>query len=201
MHPCLKLGCIFVCLLLQACNVGQDTAPVQVPRGYSAVLRIEDDGHQMHLGPFVGYYFKPSDPGDLDRLDFVCFNEESFYTRDLPPQALLYEGQAVRTELPRVIPLPEYNGERIRPVFQDSIPPAWLATRPPPRDEFVHFHSCYDAAGPVYTGYWLRHRAAAPFTYDMGARVGPESMLYHHVAPGPDRHFPQIVEFDFGPSR
>jgi hypothetical protein len=201
MNPCLKWSLIIVYLFLQACNVSQDTTRVQVPRGYTAVLRISENGRQMHLGPFVGYYFKPRDPGDLKRLDFVCFNERSFYTKDLPQNAMLYEGQAVLTVLPKVIPLPEYKGERICPVFESRIPQAWLVTRPAPQEEFIHFHSCYDASGPVYTGYWLRHQAATSFTYDMGGRVGPESALFHRAVPGPDHNFPQIVEFDFGPSK
>ena len=190
-----------VCLLLQACNASHDAAPVQVPRGYSATLRIIEGGRQIDFGPFVGYYFKPRDPGDLSRLDFVCFNERGFYTKNLPQNALLYEGRAIRTALPRVSSLPEPTGERILPVFEDRVPRAWLATRPAPPEEFIHFHSCYDVSGPVYTGYWLSHRAVASFTYDMGGRVGPDSPLYHHVVPGPDLNFPQIVEFDFGPSR
>ena len=93
------------------------------------------------------------------------------------------------------------GAERIQPVFPKDIPPGWLATRPPPQEEFVHFHSAYDATGPVRTGYWLRHRAVAAFTYDMGGRVNAGSVLYHRVERGTDLTFPPLVEFDRGPDR
>lgn len=78
-------------------------------------------------------------------------------------------------------------------------PSPWIDSRPEPRDEFLHFHSCYDARGPVLTGYWLRHEAVSEFTYDMGGRVDRESPLYHEVRPGTDKDFARIIEFDSGP--
>jgi hypothetical protein len=39
----------------------------------------------------------------------------------------------------------------------------------------------------------------AAFTYDMGGRVGPDSVLYHKVMPGSDKAFARIIEFDRGP--
>jgi len=87
----------------------------------------------------------------------------------------------------------------MHPIFDRDIPAPWWATRPKPQEEFIHFHSCYDAVGPVHVGYWLKHRAVAAFTYDMGGRVGPESILYHHVNIGTDLEFARIVEFDWGP--
>jgi hypothetical protein len=196
-----KYGLVALFFLLSACSGEQRHAPAQVPHGYYATLRMVADGRQIHLGPFVGYYFKPADANDFSRLDFICLNERQFYTRDLPDGAKLYEGEAIQTTLPREIPLPAAGGDRMHPIFDKDIPAAWWATRPQPREEFVHFHSGYDAAGPVHTGYWLRHRAVAAFTYDMGGRVGPESILYHKVNPGPDRDFARIVEFDWGPGK
>jgi len=196
-----KLNFIAVLLLLLvACNGSQSSTPTKVPRGYFSVLRMVENGRQIHFGPFVGYYFKPENPNDLSRLAFICLNERQFYTKDLLNGALLYEGEAIRTFLPPIISIPQSNGERILPIFEDRIPDAWLATRPEPQNEFIHFHSGYNASGPVFTGYWLRHQAIAAFTYDMGGRVGPQSTLYHRVEPGPDLHFARIVEFDFGPS-
>ncbi|MEE4607860.1 MAG: hypothetical protein V2L15_03150 [Desulfobacteraceae bacterium] len=173
---------------------------VIVPHGYMARLEQVHEGRMIGLGPFVGYYFRPEDPEDLSRLRFVCFNEDQFYSSDMPDGAKLYEGTAVRATLPRadgVIPA----RDRITPVFFEEAPEAWRDTRPEPRDEFVHFHSCYDAAGPVHTGYWIRHVAVSDFTYDMGGRVGPQSPLYHRVHKGPDRNFARIVEFDRGPQK
>jgi hypothetical protein len=148
----------------------------------------------------MGYYFKPVDPGDLSRLRFVCFNEAGFYTKDMPDNSRIFEGEARLARLPDTgTPLPQ-NG-RISPMFFKDAPKAWRSSRPEPRDEFVHFHSCYDSQGPVRLGFWLRHRALGVFTYDMGGRVGQDSPLYHRAAPGPDRAFPKIIEFDRGPDR
>jgi hypothetical protein len=171
-----------------------------VPHGYMARLEQVHDGRMVGFGPFVGYYFRPEDPGDLSRLRFICFNENRFYSSDMPNGAKLYEGTAVRATLPRadvVIPAQD----RINPVFFAATPEAWRDTRPEPRDEFVHFHSGYDATGPVHTGYWIRHVAVSDFTYDMGGRVGQESPLYHRVLKGPDRDFARIIEFDRGPEK
>ena len=187
-------------LVLAACSVeSPQHAKPKVPRGYSAVLHILVNGQQLGLGPFVGYYFRPKDPTDLSHLTFVCFNEQQFYTKNLPDGAQLYEGEAIQVTLPSDGILPEPAAERIHPVFEKDIPKAWLSTRPFPQDEFIHFHSCYNAVGPVLTGYWIRHVAVASFTYDMGGRVGAGSILYHQVSPGPDRAFAKIVEFDAGP--
>ena len=192
---------LLFCLAAPGCGPGERAVPLEVPRGYLPVLRLEAEGRLLGFGPFVGYYFRPEDPPDLRRLRFVCFNERRFYTRDLPDNTLLFEGEAVLATLPDVgMTLPR-GAERIQPVFPEAIPPAWVATRPPPKEEFVHFHSAYDAEGPVRTGYWLRHRAVAAFVYDMGGRVGPGSVLYHQVELGADRIFPPLVEFDRGPER
>ncbi len=176
-------------------------AALEIPRGYVRVLEINMDGKLCRVGPFVGYYFKPEDPNDLSRLKFVCFNERSFYTLDLPENAKLFEGDAMLATLPETdFSLPR-GEDRIQPVFFDEAPAEWLATRPEPRDEFVHFHSCYDSSGPVLRGYWLRHYGTAEFTYDMGGRVGQDSPLYHEVTKGVDKNFARIVEFDTGPER
>lgn len=170
-----------------------------VPRGYVSRLEIRLDGKVAAFGPFVGYYFQPEDPSDLGRLRFVCFNERQFYTKDLPENALLFNGEARLTVLPDTgfgVP----STERISPVFFSDAPEAWIDTRPEPSDEWLHFHSCHDAGGALLTGYWLRHVGTAEFTYDMGGRVGAESPLYHRVTKGPDRRFARIVEFDRGPS-
>lgn len=188
-----------VLLLVAACGGGPEpTVPLEVPRGYVPRLEILHEGRLLGFGPFVGYYFRPEKTGDLGRLHFVCFNERRFYTRDLPANVRIFEGQAVLTALPAgTHPLPA--AERINPVFFPEAPEAWLATRPAPAAEFRHFHSAYDARGPTTVGYWLRHAGTAAFTYDMGGRVGPDSPLHHRVAPGVDRDFPAIVEFDRGP--
>jgi hypothetical protein len=166
------------------------------------MARLEQmhDGGLIGFGPFVGYYFRPEDPRDLSRLQFICFNENRFYSSDMPDGAKLYEGTAVRTTLPQAdFTIP--NSERINPVFFPAAPVAWRNSRPEPQDVFVHFHSGYNASGPVRTGYWLRHVAVADFTYDMGGRVEEKSPLYHRVRKGPDRDFARIVEFDRGPQK
>lgn len=172
--------------------------PQVIPHGYVATLQIDQDGRRLGFGPFVGYYFRPPDPADLRTLTFVCFNERQFYTLDLPDGEQLFEGTAVRATLPDTgfrVP----RSARINPVFFPEAPHAWPASRPVPRDEFVHFHSCYDAAGSVRTGYWLRHVAVTNFTYDMGGRVGERSPLFHAVTAGVDTNFARIIEFDRGP--
>ena len=198
------LLCYFVvfCLCLSQCDsspVDEDIA-LHVPRGFVSNLDIETNSQLVHFGPFVGYYFCPKDPQDLTYLEFVCFNERSFYTKDLPANIRLFKGEAKLVSLPPdAIPeMPEK--ERMHPVFSADIPHQWLETRPNPQEEFVHFHSCYDANGPVHKGYWLRHIALESFTYDMGGRVGPNSPLYHRVKSGVDKDFPMVVEFDRGPS-
>ena len=91
-------------------------AGVVVPRGYMARLEQVHDGRMIGFGPFVGYYFRPEDPRDLSRLKFVCFNENRFYSSDMPDGAKLYEGTAVRATLPQAdITIPAQ--ERINPVF------------------------------------------------------------------------------------
>ena len=201
---CRSLVTAFLCaVLIGGCSgrEDKDPAPLQVPRGFVSTLDIEVADHVVRFGPFVGYYFRPTDPQDLSRLAFVCFNEDAFYTQDVPANTLLFSGDARRVTLPKgPLPKPE-PGERMKPVFSEDIPAAWLQTRPKPRDEYVHFHSCYDANGAVKYGYWLRHVAETDFTYDMGGRVGRDSPLYHTVTAGVDKAFPRVVEFDKGPSR
>jgi len=172
-----------------------------VPHGYVAGLEVTWDGRRYGFGPFVGYYFRPDDPADLTRLRFLCYNERGFYASDAPENALLYEGEARLARLPDAgFSLPAEGG-RIRPVLFADVPAPWLAARPEPQAEFVHFHSAYDATGPALVGYWLRHESRLHFTYDMGGRVGPEGPLYHPVRPGPDLSFAHLVEFDWGPGR
>jgi len=182
------------------CDTGPGEVVLKVPRGYQKRLEFVHDGVLLGFGPFVGYYFLADDPKDPVRVKLVCFNEQGFYSSDAPVNALLYEGEAVRTRLPDSGEIPP-GPERIRPVFFPRAPAGWLATRPEPRDQFVHFHSCYTRKGPVRVGFWIRHRAVRAFTYDMGGRVGPGSPLYHRVTPGPDPGFAHIVEFDAGPRR
>ena len=188
-------------LMVPGCTLTDNASPaLDLPRGYVSTLEIELNDRILGFGPFVGYYFKPDIPGDFGRLKFVCFNEQSFYTTDLPVNSKLFEGEAVLTVLTdTTFDIPDAN--RINPVFFPDTPLVWLKNRPEPQDEFVHFHSCYDAKGSVLTGYWLRHRAIASFTYDMGGRVGPNSPLFHEVIPGIDTRFAHIVEFDRGPYR
>lgn len=167
------------------------------PRGYVSKIRLDHNGRRLHFGPFVGYYFKPSSSDRLDRLHFICFNERQFYTRDTPDHARLFEGEAVLTDLPPAdFEIP--RASRIQPVYFNEAPAAWTASRPEPGEEYLHFHSCWNAAGAVQTGYWLRHRAVTNFTYDMGGRVGSSSPLYHEVTAGVDTGFAQIIEFDHG---
>ena len=171
-----------------------------VPRGYMQRLRLVHEGRVLQFGPFEGYYFKPLDANHLENLVFICINRGQFYTTDRPADARLYEGQARFAALPPAdFKLP--HARRINPVVFSALPPAWLDTRPEPRDEYRHFHSCYNDAGPVEAGFWLRHVALADFTYDMGGRVGADSVLHHRVAPGPDTQFATLMEFDRGPGR
>ncbi len=181
-------------------SVGSLDGGAAVPHGYMARLEQVHEGRKIGFGPFVGYYFRPEDPRDLSRLQFVCFNENKFYSSDMPDNAKLYEGTAVRVTLPPsdiIIPVQD----RINPIFFQEAPEAWRNTRPEPQDEFVHFHSCYDGIGPVLTGYWFRHVAISEFTYDMGGRVKKEGPMYHRVHKGPDLDFARIVEFDRGPGK
>jgi len=171
---------------------------LKIPRGYVDRLDIQLEDRVLGFGPFVGYYFKPENPEDLTRLSFVCFNEDSFYTDDLPENAILFEGDAILTQLEDTdFPLP--SDDRINPVFFGDAPRKWVNNRPRPQEEYLHFHSCYDGLGPVPAGYWFRHKAKAAFTYDMGGRIGPDSPLYHEVHPGIDQQFAKIMEFDAGP--
>jgi hypothetical protein len=173
---------------------------VVVPHGYMARLEQVHENRLIGFGPFRGYYFLPQDPKDLSRLVFVCFNEDGFYSSDMPVGAKLYEGTAVRDTLPRAdFEIPVKN--RINPVFFPDAPEKWLKCRPEPRDEYLHFHSCYDGTGPVFTGYWLRHTAMAAFTYDMGGRLAESSPLYHRVQKGVDGNFAKVIEFDRGPQK
>jgi hypothetical protein len=172
---------------------------LEVPRGYMAILTVEQEGRVYGFGPFVGYYFRPEDPHDLSRLRFVCLNEGGFYSAESAKNERLFEGEAILVSLPDIGVKPPSGSERIQPVFFEDAPAEWLETRPEPQNEFVHFHSCYDARGPVLRGYWLRHKGVVDFTYDMGGRVGPDSPLYHEVRKEVDRDFARIVEFDSGP--
>ena len=175
--------------------------PFRAPRGFTSTLLVVNQGHLYRFGPFVGYYFRQVESGDFGRVEFACFNERGFYSSDMPVNAKLFRGEGVLVTLqPSEEAMPEGTG-RIRPIFFEDAPPAWTASRPEPQDEFVHFHSMYDATGPALLGYWLRHRAVAAFTYDMGGRVDGTSPLWHHPTPGPDREFPRIIEFDFGHRR
>jgi len=198
----IRLGWIALLFALVACGTDPTGAPPEkpaVPRGYMDRLEIQVDDRVLSFGPFVGYYFKPSSGSDLSQLDFLCFNERSFYTRDLPAGALLYSGHARWQRLPDAMATIPADGRRIVPVFFSQVPDVWLDSRPAPSDEYVHFHSAHDGRGAVRYGYWLSHTAKARFTYDMGGRVSPGSPLYHRVEPGPDRQFARIVEFDHGP--
>lgn len=190
---------VFLSLLLNfsACRAKENEVPLEVPRGYRQIIEIEIGDRLVSFGPFVGYYFSPAEPKDLKRLNFITFNEGSFYTRDLPENAKLFEGEAILQELAAanlIIPA----DDRINPVLFADIPQQWLENRPKPQDEYIHFHSCYDAQGSVTAGYWLKHVGTASFTYDMGNRVGPDSVLYHQVSPGIDKSFARLMEFDRG---
>jgi hypothetical protein len=192
----LVLATIGAALLLPR-KPGRDAAPP--PEGFSRVLRFVHNGERLRFGPFVGYAFRPVTAGDPSEVAFVCRNDGQFYTRDQPTGALLYRGTARLTDLPesgRSLP----RDGRINPVFFREAPAAWTASRPDPAAEYLHFHSCYNEAGAVRTGYWLRHVAQASFTYDMGGRVGPQSPLYHRVSPGVDTRFARVLEFDHGPA-
>mgnify|MGYP000450397883 CR=1 FL=1 len=189
--------CICLALVSQATAFAGQNA--DIPRGALQGLIVEHQGRVYEFGPFVGYFFWPEESADLSRLSFACRNEGQFYTKDLPEDAILFTGQARFVCLPGDAPYRPENGRRMRPVFPDEIPRKWLDTRPSPQDEYLHFHSCYNAQGPVACGFWLRHEARKVFTYDMGGRVGPDSVLYHQVQPGVDTGFPLLVEFDRGP--
>ncbi len=197
----LRVMVVMICFILSGCSIQeQNELSFEVPRGYYAQLEIVYQGQQLTFGPFVGYYFKPVQAPDLTRLEFVCFNEQRFYTDELPVNARLYEGEAILTRLPDNHSLPEPT-QRINPVFFEDAPPEWLDTRPAPQDEFVHFHSAYDVRSAVLVGYWLRHRPVQSFTYNMGGRLGVDSPLHHIAEVGQGQNFPHIVEFDYGPGK
>ena len=191
---CLLAICTADCGSGKPGEVGLD-----IPRGYLPTLTVEWEGRLCRFGPFVGYYFRPENPQDLSRLGFVCFNEAGFYSSNAARNERLFEGEAILVSFPDIGIKTPSGSERIQPVFFHNAPAEWLETRPEPQGEFVHFHSCYDAQGPVLCGYWLRHKAVSDFTYDMGGRVGPDSPLYHQVRKGVDTDFARIVEFDRGP--
>ena len=192
------LFCV-VLLSVSACSEQESNLPLDIPRGYTPVIELEMGDRILNFGPFVGYYFMPVTPDDLSRLKFVCFNERSFYTLDLPENTKLFSGEAVLQTLAET----EFTvpaDDRINPIVFADAPSLWLENRPKPQDEFIHFHSAYDALGSVLAGYWIQHVGEASFTYDMGGRVGPESVLYHEVTPGVDLKFAHIMEFDKGPA-
>ena len=201
--PKLAFMALAACLLpawTAGCGSGSPgRVELDVPRGYMSTLRVEQKDRLYSFGPFVGYYFRPENPQDLSRLRFVCFNEGGFYSSDAAINERLFEGEAILVSLPGIGIKPPTGSERIQPVFFEYAPAEWLETRPEPQSDFIHFHSCYDAQGSVLRGFWLRHRAMADFTYDMGGRVGPDSPLYHEVRKGVDKDFARIVEFDNGP--
>lgn len=153
---------LLMCLVLPTVAVA-----VETPRGYYTQLEFLYQAQRLSFGPFVGYYFRPENGDDLTRLKFRCYNERQFYTDQLPADTLLFEGEAMLSSLPRVRALPRTD-TRIEPVFFAEAPPEWIQARPAPQDHFVHFHSAYDATGPSYTGYWLRHQPVRSFTYNMG---------------------------------
>lgn len=209
----LSAGLLLLAVLAGGCSDGPKENP-EVPRGYLPVLQVEQ-GTRLHgFGPFVGYYFKPASPGDFSEVDFVCFNEDSFYSSDAPEGALLYTGRGMLKALPKTgDPVAEkvflsIDG-RMKPFHfgsgpsgpLDKAPRAWAESRPAPKEEFRHFHSLHDASGPVRMGYWLRHVAQRDFIYDMGGRMDENSPLYHHVLQGVDREFATIIELDAGPGR
>ena len=186
-------------LLAAGCGAeGREPGRVElvVPPGYQPTLEVVAGDHLYEFGPFVGYYFKPQK--DMRKLKLICFNERGFYASDMPVNAKLFEGEAVLTKLPGQPDRVPHGGGRITPVFFHQAPAKWLATRPRPQDEFLHFHSTHDANGATLLGYWIRHQASETFTYDMGGRVGPGSPLYHQVRPGVDLNFARIIEFDRG---
>ena len=190
---------VFLSVLLasSACRAKEDKVLLDVPRGYRQVIELEMGDRLVSFGPFVGYYFYPVESNDLKKLQFFTYNERSFYTRDLPENAKLFEGEAILQELATVnfvIPA----DDRINPILFAEAPQQWLNNRPEPQEEYIHFHSCYDAQGSVTAGYWLKHVGTASFTYDMGNRVGPDSVLYHEVSPGIDKSFARLIEFDKG---
>ncbi len=128
------MTCLLVAVALSVgCQPAQETdgasdEAVSVPHGYMARLEQVHDGRMIGFGPFVGYYFRPEDPQDLARLRFVCFNENKFYSSDMPAGAKLYEGWAVRTTLPEAdIDIP--TEDRINPVFFEDAPEAWRRSR------------------------------------------------------------------------
>lgn len=191
-------------LVIAGCGKGEPPADspspsVPVPHGFTATLQILRDGHLYRFGPFVGYYFRPVELGNFNRVEFVCFNESGFYTSEMPIGAKLFTGQGVLAELKPIEGAVPQGDQRIQPVFFDDAPPTWLANRPEPQQEFLHFHSLHDAAGPALLGYWMNHRAVNNFTYDMGGRVDQTSPLWHRAQRGIDQDFPRIIEFDRGP--
>ena len=139
----LKRTCLFMLFLAAAvfgCTDKKEAGvSLQIPRGYLQVMEIEVDGQRVRVGPFVGYYFKPENPPDPARLRFVCFNERSFYTLDMPENDRLFEGEGILRTLPDIgRPLPR-GEQRIQPVFFPDAPDSWLQTRPEPQDEFCIF--------------------------------------------------------------
>ncbi len=202
MRRVIRFSLVFFGLLYFAAACSEsppEQVPLKIPRGFVPMLEFVQEDRLLYFGPFQGYYFRRTEPDDPSRLQFVCFNEQSFYTGDLPANTKLFEGEAVLASLAEQPVTKPGSGGRIRPVFFDSAPEIWLQSRPAPREEFLHFHSCYNARGAVYTGYWLRHRAVAEFTYDMNGRLSSQSVLHHRVVPGVDRKMARVFEFDQGP--
>ena len=197
------LAAVALLLLIMSGCAQSDPEPGEMPhppRGYVERVWLNFDGLRVGFGPFVGYYFKPVEPGDLTHLEFRCYNERGFYTDDLPMNELLFTGTAHFRRLPETGHLPDGEA-RILPVFFPDAPAEWKATRPEPADEYPHFHSAYDATGPVRAGFWLRHVGAASFTYNMGGRLDESSVQHHRVEPGVDTEFARILEFDRGPGQ
>ena len=104
-------------LLVAVSGVAQSQASEsKVPRGYYSRLELSHQGQRLSFGPFVGYYFKPQTGADMTRLDFLCLNERSFYTDQLPEDAVLFHGEAVLATLPGLGAIPQ-GKQRITPVF------------------------------------------------------------------------------------
>lgn len=187
------LGAVALCLIVAGVAAGKEAGAAEEAATDQVVFQHR--GRELRFGPFVGYRFEQTE--DPTTIRFVCRNERQFYTDDLPAGTILYGGEARLVELaPANKPLPRKG--RVNPLRYDEVPQPWLATRPAPVEDWRHFHSCHDTHGAVRSGYWLRHEAEAAFVYDMGGRVGPESVLYHRVEPGIDRGFAQLMEFDHG---
>ena len=97
----------------------------------------------------------------------VCFNENRFYSSDMPDGAKLYEGTALLVTLPPTdISLPNEN--RSHPLFFQEAADVWRNSRPEPQDELFIFTPATTVSGRCSpdTGFVTWRSPNSPMTWE-----------------------------------